>query len=247
MEPEVIIVEINGTGKYKVFSTGVLFVECTKEEVLQHFDGKLHMFILVNSNIDKSTIRKISGYFFENSQLESMSVMYSSVSTSLALGVQSLISISIENGPDNCVSWSVDLVYKCSLITAHSYTGVSAYDVFVDKMLDMLHEPVYKEKTANVHIKGDPELVKKATAELLGRNVAFVPEEDPLEDVAEDGYRLVQFPKYFTAYMPHNLLPDSNIAYVGAVLTIMINYFEIKEVHMREDFEVGHTKYLLLN
>ncbi|OAG30618.1 hypothetical protein NEIG_00130 [Nematocida sp. ERTm5] len=247
MEPEVIIIEINGIGVYRVFSTGISFKECTKEEVVGHLEGKLHVFILVSSNIDKIDIYKISKYFFKESSIESMSVMYSSVSTSLALGVQNLCVVSVENAPNDSILWSVDLVVKSSLNCAHSITRTSTYDVALDKILETLHSSVYKSSTPTIFIKGTKPLVDKMLEELNKRSIISILEESMSDECADRGYRLALFPNYFSSYMPHNLLPDSDIVYVGAVLTIMINYFEIKEVNTREDFEAGHTKHLLLN
>ncbi|KAI5132917.1 hypothetical protein NEAUS04_0394 [Nematocida ausubeli] len=247
MEPEVIIIEINGIGVYKVFSTGIAFKECTKEEVVGHLDKKLHVFILVSSNVDKINIHKISKYFFKESKIESMSVMYSSVSTSLALGVQNLCVVTVENGPNSSILWSVDLVRKSSLDCTHSITRTSTYEDALDRILETLHSSVYKSTTSNIYVKGTKPLVDKILTELSKRSLISQSEEEPQEDSADEGYKLVAFPNYFSSYMPHNLLPDSDIVYVGAVLTTMINYFEIKEVNTREDFEAGHTKHLLLN
>ncbi|KAI5190263.1 hypothetical protein NEMIN01_0962 [Nematocida minor] len=247
MEPKVIIIEINGIGVFKVFSTGILFTECTKEEVLNHLTGKLHMFILIASNIDKAAVHKISSYFFRESQIESMSVMYSSVSASLALGAQNIAVVAVDHGPKDSVIWSVDLVQKSSLNYTHSITRTSSYETAVDKMLEYLHSSTYQSATSNIFVRGDKALSEKIREELNKRSVIAAEEENLGDELQVRGYKLACFPKYFTLHMPHNLLPDSDIVYVGAVLTIMINYFEIKEVNTREDFEAGHTKHLLLN
>lgn len=246
MEPEVVIIEINGSGVYRVFSTGILFVECTQEEVLKRLAGKLHMFILVSSNIDRHRIHKISSYFFSNSQIESMSVMYSSVSTSLALGLQNTAVVTVNTGAEHSLLLSVDLVQKSRLNYVYSVTKDCSYSEGVETILEHLHSSVYKNSTDSLYVKGDPLLVQKVIEELNKRSLISLSEEEG-EDRIEGGYRLAEFPKYFTSYMPHNLLPDSELSYVGAVLTIMINYFEIKEVNTREDFEAGHLKHLLLN
>lgn len=247
MESKVIIVEINGIGLYRVFSTGTSFTVCNKEEVLRHIGGRVHMFVLVASNIDKMGVYKISSYFFKSSQIESMSVMYSSVATSLSLGVQNVTVISIERGPDDSILWSIDLVQKSSLNCTHSTTRATSYEEALDMILHSLHTAAYKNAPNNLFIKGDKILSDKILEEITKRSILAPDEEISVEDSPECGYKLVSFPKYFYENMPHNLHPGSDIAYVGAVLTIMINYFEIKEVNTREDFEAGHTKNLLLN
>lgn len=250
MEPKVVIIEINGVGAYKVFSTGCSSVECTKEEVLTHLKGTLHLFVLISSNIDKMGVYKVSSYFFKSSSIESMSVMYSSVAISLSLGIQNLSVVNLEKGPNDSVLWSVDLVQKSSLNYTYSITDTSTYAEAVDRILFSLHSSVYKSTQNNIFIKGDKKLSEKITEEISKRSIISQDEERAPEDISEYseyGYKIVSLPKYFTHNMPHNLLPGSDIAYIGAVLTIMINYFEIKEVNTREDFEAGHTKHLLLN
>lgn len=250
MEPEVQIVEINGERLYKMFLSGIEFKECTKEETAENLKGKMHLFLLLPSNMDVHEAHKTCGYFFSATKIESVSAMYSSVSASLALGVQNVVIISVEHSKqEEKIICSVDLVIKSSLVYTHSITKCMTYQECVNLILEQLYIPQIRESAPRVHIKGDPDLIRQIE-QLLQEQYMFVEKKDEIDEEEAEiftGYSKVVFPEYFERMMPHNMLPESKITYVGAVLTIMINYFEIKEVNTREDYETGITKNLLLN
>lgn len=248
MEPEVQIIEISGEGMYKLFSTGVLYKECTREEARDSLEGKLHLFLLFSSNADIKEVHQTCRYFFSSTKVESISAMYSSVAASLALGIQNTVVLSVEHSKQEGILCSIDLISKSSLVYSYSQTKCMEYNACVEAIVQQLYLPIFKEAGC-IHIKGDAALKEKAMQSLAEKGVFSGKTESSNEDSLEffNGYHKVSFPAYFKRMMPHNMLLDSNIIYVGAVLTIMINYFEIKEVNTREDFEAGITKNLLLN
>ncbi|KAI5192014.1 hypothetical protein NECID01_1751 [Nematocida sp. AWRm77] len=248
MEPEVLIIELKGDKTFKVFSTGVSYTLCKEEDIAEHFEGKLHLFLLVPSSLGSKHIYRLAGVFFRVSQLDSISVMYSSVATSLALGIQNLAVVNVEYGEEGSVLCSVDLVNKSSLVCSHSRTQALSFDQAVDTIMESMHSSVYRESVSTVYIKGESILQENVRKILEKKGVFSVEEKSLIDEIEIDmGYTLAQFPYYFEQMMPHNMLPNSDISYVGAVLTTMINYFEIKEVNTREDFEAGITKHLVLN
>ncbi|KAI5170637.1 hypothetical protein NEFER03_0096 [Nematocida sp. LUAm3] len=247
MEPEVLIVEVDGQGAYKVFFTGVSLRVCSGEEVLRELEGKLHLFILLPSNINKKQAYDIAEYFFSNSKIESISTMYASVASSFALGVQSISVLTVHPCSEGIVA-SIDLVCRSTLLFTYSSTETYQYNEYIDEVLKRINSPKYKSTTAKLHVRGEPSLMEKVQRSLQERGAFSVDQESAMDVVEIDsGYTAHEFPAYFSRMMPHNMVPGSDVSYVGAVLTIMINYFEIKEVNTREDFESGLYKHLLLN
>ncbi|KAI5180895.1 hypothetical protein NEOKW01_1136 [Nematocida sp. AWRm80] len=247
MEPEVLIIELTGTGVFKVYFTGVSFTQCTQEEVIPHLNKKIHLFILVNNKITTREINSICGYFYRNSSLESISVMYTAVGASLALGTQNIVVIGIEDTPDKNILCTIDLVSNSSLLIPHSNTVIGDYNTVLESIISSLSTYIYKNNITKIHIKNH-KLKDTLITSLTQRGMVVTEVESTTEEIEyHSGYSLVEFPLYFEQNMPHNLLPDSDIAYVGAVLTVMINYFEIKEVNTKEDYDAGLTKNLILN
>jgi len=286
MEPEVLIIEITKEGVLKVFSTGVSYHFCSREEAIRYFDKKLHLFLMVPSAMNKKQIENISSFFFSSSKIESISVMYASVAVSLAVGIQNLVVVELEYGARGDILYSVDLVNKSALACTASISsrrkaekerkdtgegkkdareeeieaeeanaaggggalGRGRLEEVLDKIAEHASSHVCRSSTSSMYIRGDKSLGEEVQNELKRRGVIVLDEESRGEEAeGGSGYVLVGFPQYFEKAMPHNLLPESDVAYVGAVLTTMIKYFEIKEVNTREDFEAGNTKYLILN
>ncbi|KAI5185288.1 hypothetical protein NEHOM01_0746 [Nematocida homosporus] len=248
MEPEVLIIEISGERTYKIFSTGVSVVMVDLERLDEYLVGKVHLFVLIPSNMDRKEIHKLTRTFFAKSKIESISVMYASVAASLALGVQNVAMVSLEYGGSGEIWCSVDLVNRSSLVYTSSVTKRVSWEEGVDLVMELLHSAGFRGVTSSLHLRGENGLVEQMMGALQERGVFALGGEVNGEELEiQKGYHLVEFPVYFQRMMPHNMLPDSNIIYVGAVLTIMINYFEIKEVNTREDFEAGITKHLILN
>ncbi|OAG31742.1 hypothetical protein NEDG_00217 [Nematocida displodere] len=249
MEPEVLIIEVTGEKEYKIFETGVSVRVCTETEALEHLEGKLHLFLVVQCNMDRKDIHKLAKFFFASSALESISVMYSAVAVSLALGVQNLAVIGLSHLKSGGIECSVDLVGKSSLAYPHSFTRAMEFDAFIDEVMNCLGSSTYRSTTSLAYIRGEASLRERAYQALEQRGLFDLSEEASFDETEAEGggYRLAPFPSYFEKSMPHNLLPDSDPVYIGAVLTTMINYFEIKEVNTREDFEAGSTKHLILN
>lgn len=248
MEPEVLIVELCHGGIYKIFSKGSVSAECTKEEVPEHLKEKLYLFLVVNSGTDKKEICRAAKYFFESSSLEAVSVMYSAVAVSLALGIQNLAVVSLEQRADGLVV-SVDLVSRSSLVIPFSCTMKLPVPEAVTLVLDRLLRPQIRCTTTSLYIRGSPGIRDRVAEEMEKKGAFSRDNGDPVPENqdAQWGYTLAAFPSYFQRMMPHNMLPDSDLVYVGAVLTTMIKYFEIKEVNTREDFEAGRIKHLVLN
>ena len=248
MEPEVCIVEMIMEGIYKVFKNGVTFLICTPQELFVHLGGKAHLLLLVPSEIDPVRIKRLAGRMFVEGKVNSMCVMYSAVATSFALGLPSLLSISIFSIDNSVYKCNLDIVSKSCLEYNKSRSVQGDFNGIMDEISKALESPLSRSLgIKEVYIKGTEEMRKRITGRLEEMGMLRKEDEDEYGLGIFRGYSLAALPSYFKRYMPHNMIEGSDLSYVGGVLTTMINYFEIKEVATREDFEAGSTKHLILN
>lgn len=245
MEPEVCIVEMMMEGLYKVFANGVSFVICSGEELAAHLEGKAHLFLLMPNEMDQVEIKRLAGRIFKASELGSMCVMYSAVATSFALGIQSLVFVSIFSLDNAMYRCNINLVAKSSLNLVKSKALSGEFGDVMEEVARYLGPG--NTGAEHIYVKATDELKARAMEALGDAGLIRREEEVDRELGVFGGYRVADLPSYFARLMPHNMLVGSDLSYVGGVLTTMINYFEIKEVTTREDFEAGSAKYLILN